>query len=734
LGGFFDNLFTTVSDWAVFNEPLTFVLPYYTWLSRLVLPVLAAIIIFRSARSLFSSKADKETWAWLGLGDGMRLAVHHWENIIGRGAMADISLPLPQISRNHAALIRNEKDEWQLFDIAKKGNLQLNGVALEGSALVTEGDTISIAGNNLVFAHITAAEDQEQRSRRNVPGRKIRPFRTLLWLSLFILLLASQLALVQYPAGYSLPVLLGFFWLLALVWLSWVFSRSLRRTGFEIETLAFFLTSLGLAVVSSAAPEQIFKQCLAITIGVGGFFLLGLIMREMRLIKNLRWPIAALALILMAVVLLFGETRYGAQNWITLFNFSLQPSELVKVLFIFAGAATLDRLFARRNLYAFIILSAAIVGSLALMSDFGTAIIFFVTYLVIAFLRSGDLATIGLSLGGAISAVVLVLTAKPYVAERLATWGHAWEFAATGGYQQTRAMTVVSSGGLFGMGGGEGWLKQVAAADTDLVFAFISEEWGLIIAILALSALIIAALFALRSAGNARSSYYVIAACGTASMLLFQTMLNVGGSLDLLPLTGVTFPFVSNGGTSMIACWCLMSFIKAADTRQNASFALSLPSRRKMRKAEAEQARLLSLEELFPQSGQEQKQPDKEESGLQLPDELLRQEDDSQQQSTEQEQKRQQAEAEFLRQISRQKRQNVGQAQAAKPQHHSDSQGKASDEQQRTAEQRLPEQERASEPKAKHSAAAPRAAEEETSPFARPFPGINWQEVKKRDE
>ena len=135
-------------------------------------------------------------------------------------------------------------------------------------------------------------------------------------------------------------------------------------------------------------------------------------------------------------------------------------------------------------------------------------------------------------------------------------------------------MSALASGGFLGMGGGEGWLKTIPAADTDLVFAFVAEEWGLIIAGTALAALVIVALFAVKCAGNARSSYFVIAACGTATLLLFQTMLNVGGSLDLLPLTGVTFPFVSNGGTSMVACWCLLAFLKAADTRQNASFAL----------------------------------------------------------------------------------------------------------------------------------------------------------------
>lgn len=83
-------------------------------------------------------------------------------------------------------------------------------------------------------------------------------------------------------------------------------------------------------------------------------------------------------------------------------------------------------------------LTAACLGCLALMSDFGTAAIFFVTFLVIAYLRSGDWATLTLISGGAVFAVAILLTFKPYILKRFATWGHAWEYASSGGYQQTR--------------------------------------------------------------------------------------------------------------------------------------------------------------------------------------------------------------------------------------------------------------------------------------------------------
>jgi cell division protein FtsW (lipid II flippase) len=119
-------------------------------------------------------------------------------------------------------------------------------------------------------------------------------------------------------------------------------------------------------------------------------------------------------------------------------------------------------------------------------------------------------------------------------------------------------------------------MKNVFAADSDMVFATISEEWGLLMAMLLISAVVMLAVFTVRSAVVGRSSFYTIGACTAGGILLTQAILNALGTVDVVPLTGVTFPFVSNGGSSMIGMWGLLAFIKAADTRQNGSFAVRL--------------------------------------------------------------------------------------------------------------------------------------------------------------
>ena len=117
-------------------------------------------------------------------------------------------------------------------------------------------------------------------------------------------------------------------------------------------------------------------------------------------------------------------------------------------------------------------------------------------------------------------------------------------------------------------------MKNIFAADSDVVFATLSEEWGLLIGIMLILCVIALGLFVLRTAAVGRSSFYIIAACTAAGILMIQAIFNALGTVDVLPLTGVTFPFVSNGGSSMLGAWGLLAFVKAADTRQNASFAV----------------------------------------------------------------------------------------------------------------------------------------------------------------
>ena len=274
-----------------------------------------------------------------------------------------------------------------------------------------------------------------------------------------------------------------------------------------------------------------------------------------------------IAVLLLLTSIVFGKVTKGAANWIYIGFISLQPSELVKVIYIAIGASALDVLQTKRNLIEFIIFSVICVGLLALMGDFGTALIFFVTFLLIAFMRSGDFKTIILALAAAVFGVTIVLRFKPYVADRFKAWRHAWQYAQAEGYQQVHVLTFIASGGLFGVGIGNGFLKQVAASESDLVFGVVAEEMGVIVAITLALAVALLVIYARAITTRSRSTFYSISAGCAAGLLVVQLSLNIFGATDILPLTGVTFPFISCGGSSIMSCWGLLAYIKAADER-----------------------------------------------------------------------------------------------------------------------------------------------------------------------
>ncbi|MBE6992535.1 MAG: FHA domain-containing protein [Ruminococcaceae bacterium] len=545
-------------------------------LSRVIFPVLTIAIVVRCGVSLLKWPKEPEVWAYLTLPNGGRIPVKHWENLMGRAKRSDILLNYPTVSRNHGVLTRRDDGVWTITVI--KGNTNpvlVNSEVVEESEELRYGDVLTMGGVDMTLIPVPEDEKVEDAAYRTKPGKSIKPSVTFLMITLLQILSAVQLTLSKLP--HSEPKIAVVFLALAvMMWLYFIIIRCLRRTGFEIESIAFLLTTFGLSVIASDNPDELYKQLICVFGGIIIFLALGIFMRDLQRTKKVRWYMAAIGIGLFAINLVFGTEVYGAKNWIMIGGFSIQPSELIKICFIFAGASTLDRLVTRRNLYLFIAFAGVCCGSLALMNDFGTAIVYFATFVVIAFLRSGDFATISLITASVGFGGVLALKLKPHALSRFQSWRHIWEAPYDAGYQQTRALMSVASGGLLGLGAGNGWLKNVAASDTDLVFCFLAEELGLLVALACVICIVLLAVFTIRAASVGRSSFYVIAGCSAMCMLLIQTMLNVFGSVDILPFTGVTFPFVSNGGSSMLASWGLLAFVKAADTRQNASFAIRL--------------------------------------------------------------------------------------------------------------------------------------------------------------
>lgn len=539
---------------------------------RILMPVYAIIIVYQCYAAMRRRRRPEKPLVTLyNTVTGLKLPVIFWENSIGRSRASDIVVDDPAVSRNHCVLLRRASG-WYICDTGSKGGTYVNGEEAVGRTRVLIDDVISVGNSQFQFLR---GEDYDENLRyswffkkaNNKPAMK--SWKLMLLITLFHFFMCVEAVFWQDGTNkYSPLVLFG-----CLAVAEWTFffvsSKVLKRVSFELESLALFLTGVGVMLLVRQVERSAYVQLIAAVVGMALFCVIIKFIEDPDKTSStkLRYGLMIAAVGLLGVSIVFGKITYGAANWISIGGISLQPSEIVKIIYIFIGANTLDRLQTKKNLFEFIIFSAVCVGLLALMGDFGTALIFFMTFLLISFMRSGDFKTVILAIVAAVFGVSIVLRFKSYVLDRFKAWGHAWEYANDLGYQQTHVLTYIASGGLFGVGIGNGFLKGVGASESDLVFGLVSEEMGVIVAITLAVAVACLVIYARAITTRSRSTFYSISACCAAGLLVIQLSLNVFGATDILPLTGVTFPFISCGGSSVLSCWGLIAFIKAADER-----------------------------------------------------------------------------------------------------------------------------------------------------------------------
>ncbi len=547
----------------------------YTFLYalRMVTPFLVLLIVLQCYRSVKMGRRPQAPVIMLEeMTTHVKLPVLYWENSIGRSKSCDISLPDATMSRDHAVLMRREQG-WLVVDTNSKAGTFVNGHKLKPTEpkAVYPGDTISMGSSVLSLRQTTEADIKKrkffQREGKNPPSPAGLFFLTVL----VHLIMAVQCCFGAAKEGevFTWEPLALLAALLVVEWTLYLFStKGLGRVSFEVETVALLFSGIGIFLLAGDSMSVAITQLAAMLLGIIIFCILIWFMGDLERVTKWRFPLALCAVGLLAITLLIGTSINGSKNWIFIGPISIQPSELAKIVFIFAGAATLDKLQTTRNLTEFIVLAALCGGCLVLMRDLGSAALFFVTFLIISFMRSGSIRTIALACSAVVIGLFMFLKAKPYAAARFMGWRHVWEHINDSyGYQQSRTMTYAASGGFFGTGLGNGYLHNVAAGNSDLVFGMMAEELGLLLAVITAVSVMLWVFYARSDVTRSRSTFYSISACAAAGMLLVQACLNIFGPLDVIPLTGVTLPFVSAGGSSMLSVWGMMAFIKASDER-----------------------------------------------------------------------------------------------------------------------------------------------------------------------
>lgn len=532
---------------------------YFLAFSRWLTAAATILLAVSWVHYFIKNRQKKEILAFFKATDGHKYAVTHHEFVLGRGRKADLSLPSSGARQRHAVLYFDD-GRWIISPLG--GQILCNGKAVQKPTPVYYGDKITVAGCDYVFDGGHSGKDISSNS-----NRPTGPVTSLLLLNIFQFVTAVEAVFYCLSVGQAIQMpVLGFVGLMVFPWIYYFAGKHIQNFKLFVEIPVFYLSTLGLSVYACSVPERLNKQMLCYAAGFVGYLVLCFILCRFpaRIVLQRAAMIGSVGLLYYTAF--FGTEINSSRNWLVLGGFSFQPCELCKVAFVFAGCSALYTVLRRpKRRLEFLIYSALCMGALALMLDFGAVAIFFVGMLVLLILRQTNPLFIGLICAGSVGGGALLLTIYPYIARRFAVWTHAWQYAGTTGYQQTRTMVATASGGLLGVGPGNGYLTGISAAETDLIFGVIGEEFGAIVAVAAALCFVALGVYAYRLAMRSTSLFYACGVCGAAVMIIFQTALNIFGSLDLLPLTGVTMIFVSCGGTSVIAAWMMLSFFKAAE-------------------------------------------------------------------------------------------------------------------------------------------------------------------------
>lgn len=319
-----------------------------------------------------------------------------------------------------------------------------------------------------------------------------------------------------------------------------------------------FLCALGVLVLYSTNPSMGIQQ--AIYYCLGTIFMLFCII----FVKYaFSWEFITLPLLIVSVILLtlpivVGKEVNGAKNWIYISKISIQPSEIVKLSVVIISAYSMSR-FRRIYWIVFLIISMVL---LMLQRDLGAVLIYFTVMIFMYYASNGSKRIIaGMGLLG-MGVAVFSYNRFAHIKRRVAIWINPWVDYQNSGYQLVQSLIAIASGGVFGMGLGLGNPTVVPIYHTDFIFAVICEQFGLIFAALVLCLYGLIVIRAGFIAQTAQTRFHALLAIGCSSMIAVQTFVIISGVIKLIPLTGVTLPFVSYGGSSLISSMGIIGLLQ----------------------------------------------------------------------------------------------------------------------------------------------------------------------------
>lgn len=397
---------------------------------------------------------------------------------------------------------------------------------------------------------------------------KKREKRLLNLVYLLCLLLFTALGFLQQPfdkfaliMGVVLCVLIGY---------SHFIVRRFYPDGDKfILIFASVLAVVGVAMLYRINPNTAIKQLIWIALGIIGYILIVVILPDLKSFAKYKNVYMIITLVLMPLALIFGTEQFGAKNWILIGPISFQPSEFAKIALVLYLAAALATYESKKSfkeevkqLFQPALVAGFSMGCMVLQRDLGSALIFFGISITLLYVATSKKKYVFTALGLAAIGSVAGYTIFGHVRERVMIWRDPWKYALGSSYQIVEGMYSIAAGGLFGVGLGQGHFQNLPVKESDMIYAIICEEFGIIFAIGLMIIYFLLFYRGIRAAFVTKDSYSQLIAVGFSTMIACQTLVIIGGIFSVIPLTGITLPIISYGGSSVLTIFFALGILQ----------------------------------------------------------------------------------------------------------------------------------------------------------------------------
>ena len=322
------------------------------------------------------------------------------------------------------------------------------------------------------------------------------------------------------------------------------------------------LISIGLCMVSRLSFNKAIKQYIIILVSLMISLTIPYLFTRIRFLKKMTWMYALTGIILLSAVLVLGEVTHGSKISFSIGGISFQPSEFVKILFLFFLAGALWEDISLKRVLVTAVIAGLHVVVLVVSKDLGSALIFFIGFVLVVFAATRNYWYLLAGAVGGSGAAYVAYLLFDHVRTRVLAWQDPWSYIDNQGYQITQSLFAIGSGSWFGMGLLQGNPKSIPFVDADFIFSSVCEELGVIFGICLIFVCISCFIMIMEISIRIRDRFYQLIVYGIGIMYIFQIFLTVGGGIKFIPLTGVTLPFISYGGSSVMTTMMMFFIIQ----------------------------------------------------------------------------------------------------------------------------------------------------------------------------